>query len=102
MRIRRFCFIALSGILTACAGAPVQEMSDARQAIESAMVTGAEGHTNPTMREAMRLVEQAQQAIEEHRYQDAREMALEAKTKAISARIVVQQESLYPKSRQVE
>ena len=83
MYIRRLCFIALCGFLAACAGAPVQEMSDARQAIESAMVTGAEGHTNPTMREAMQLMEQAQQAIEEHRYQDARKMALESKTIAI-------------------
>ncbi len=102
MYIRRSCSIALCGFLAACAAAPVQEMSDARQAIESAMVTGAEGHTNPAMREARQLLEQAQRAIEEHRYQDARRMALEAKTKAISARIVVQQDSLYPESSQVE
>ncbi len=74
-------------------------MSDARQAIESAMATGAEGYTSATMREASQLMEQAQQAVEEHRYQDARRMALAAKTKAISARIVVQQESLYPEPR---
>ena len=102
MHVYRFHLFLVFGLLAACVAAPVQEMSDARQAIESAKAVGADDYTNTAMREASLLLEQAQSALESHRYRDARRMATEAKSKAISARIFVQQEDLYPNTRQVE
>lgn len=97
-----FRVVILCGWLAACAAAPVQEMSDARQSIESAVAVGANEYTNAAMHEAVRLMGLAQQALEAHRYRHARNLALQAKTKAISARILVQQDALFPESTRVE
>ena len=102
MRIYHLPLFMLTGLLLACVAAPVQEMSDARQAIESAAAAGADGYTNVAMRDARRLIDQALRAMENRRYRDARMLALEAKTKAVSARIIVLQESLYPEAKQAE
>ncbi len=42
MRIARFVILAVAGLMTACANAPVQEISDARQAIDAAGQPGGE------------------------------------------------------------
>ena len=73
-------------LITACAGAPVQEMSDARQAIHSAEEAGAERYSPQQLREARNLLEKAQTNLEVGAYFDAKQLALEARAKAIQAR----------------
>ena len=46
--------------LTACAGAPVQEMSNARQASKAARDAGAEKRAPQTLHEAQTLLARAQ------------------------------------------
>lgn len=71
-------------ILVACATAPVQEMSDARQAIRSAEAVGAVQFT--TLQEARRLLQAAQTQLETGAYENARRSAVDARNKAIKAR----------------
>jgi len=72
--------------LVACATAPVQEMSDARQAIRSAEAVGASQRSPQTLMEAQYLLREAQARLENGAYEDARRYALSARRKAIKAR----------------
>ncbi|MEI2771639.1 MAG: DUF4398 domain-containing protein [Candidatus Competibacter sp.] len=72
--------------LAACVTAPVQEMSDARQAIRSAEVAGALQNSPDSFSEARRLLREAQARLEIGAYDDARRLALEARDHAIAAR----------------
>ena len=72
--------------LVACASAPVQEMSDARQAIQSAEEAGAARYSSEQLRQARHLLEQAQLQLETGAYGDARRLALDARDEAIRAR----------------
>lgn len=74
--------------LTACATAPVQEMSDARLAIRSAEAVGALQHSPQALMEAQRLLQEAQTHLESGTYEDARQYALDARQQAIKARNV--------------
>lgn len=65
---------------------PVQEMSDARQAIAVARDAGAETHATEELREAVLFLETAEQRLNEERYAEARRAALAAKSKALTAR----------------
>ena len=84
--------IRLSAILVgvlltaACATAPVQEMSDARQAVEAAEVAGARSKATATFAKAQRLLERAERSLERGEYGAARADALKAKRAAIEAR----------------
>lgn len=89
-------------LIAACVAVPVQEMSDARQAIRSATAVGANTDNSAAMGDAEVLMSQAEKALESRHYRDARRMALEAKIKAISARTLVQQEAVYPLPTRVE
>jgi hypothetical protein len=80
-------------ILAACASAPVQEMSDARQAIRAAEAAGARLHSPQQIREAYWLLEKAQKNLESRDYLDAKRFALDARDKAIQT-----QESLSNKA----
>ena len=72
--------------VSACETAPpVQEMSDARQAIAVAKEAGAENLAAAELAEAERYLESAQKKLEEHEYREARSAALEAKVKALNA-----------------
>jgi len=72
---------------TACETAPpVQEMSDARQAIAVAREAGAEAHAAAELFEAEQYLESAEQKLNDEKYADARRDALQAKSKAQSAR----------------
>ncbi len=72
---------------TACETAPpVQEMSDARQAIAVAREAGAEAHAAEELFEAEKYLKSAEQKLNEEKYADARRDALQAKSKAQSAR----------------
>jgi hypothetical protein len=72
--------------LSACATAPpVQEMSDARQAIAAAREAGAEEHAAGQLSEAETRLHSAEDYLQSRRYWDARREAVGAKDKAIEA-----------------
>ena len=72
--------------LVACATAPVQEMSDARQAIYSAEAAGAAQRSSDALLAAQRLLRKAQVRLEAGAYDEARRYALDARDSAIQAR----------------
>ncbi len=72
--------------LAACATAPVQEMSDARQAIRSAEAVGAAQHSPESLMAAQQLLRKAQTYLEAGAYDDARRYALGSRVQAIKAR----------------
>lgn len=77
----------LAGVtLGGCAGAPLQEMSDARQAVRAAERAGAETYAPEPLAEARRLVEQARLSMQKGEYKTAREDADKAREKATEAR----------------
>lgn len=78
--------IALLLLAAACgSGPPVQEMSDARQAIAVAREAGAEDHAAADLDAAERYLESAQRNLSERAYNAARQDALKAKLKALDA-----------------
>lgn len=77
---------ALLAWLTGCATSPpVQEMSDARQAIAAAEDARADELAPQTLGEARRYLAQAEERIREGNYSLARSDAIRAKTRAIYA-----------------
>ena len=72
--------------LSGCIGAPVQEMSNARQAIRAAQKAGAEQHAPTVFAEAQKLLEQAKGNLQHGEYRAAREQAEGARAKALEAR----------------
>lgn len=98
-RIRlRFLAVALlaAGIAAGCAGAPVQEMSDARQALRAADKAGAEEHAPDLMAEAERLLASARSNLYKGEYRVARDEAAQARDKAMEARRVAEQAKAVP------
>ncbi|MDG2376612.1 MAG: DUF4398 domain-containing protein [Woeseiaceae bacterium] len=81
--------LAMAGvllILSACAaGPPVQEMSDARQAIAVAREAGASEHAPTDLRAAEDFLDSALRNLSRKDYYQARVDAVEAKNKAIAA-----------------
>ncbi len=79
----------LVAILLVAAGCgtspPVQEMSDARQAIAAAKEAGAEQSAAEDLRVAEAFLDSAQRKLSERAYAQARRDALEAKSKALAA-----------------
>ena len=73
-------------LLAGCAGMPLQEMSDARQAIRAAERAGAQKYAPELLAEAKTLVETARQNVHKGEYRDAREEAEQARAKAMEAR----------------
>ena len=82
--------------LTACVTPPVQEMSDARQAIRSAEEVGAVQHSPDAMRVAWDLLREAQAHLEAGAYDDARRYAVDARDSAIRAHQRASAASLTP------
>ena len=74
------------GLLTACGSAPVQEMSEARQAIEAARVAGAEELAPEPYEKAQTHLRTAEEMLDNRHFQKARENAALARDEAISAR----------------
>ena len=71
---------------TACETAPpVQEMSDARQAIAVAKEAGAAERAAFHLKAAEDYLERAEAALNEHAYSEARRDAKQAKMKALDA-----------------
>lgn len=81
--------IALVGVaccvLVGCAGAPVQEMSNARQAIRAARDAGAEQVAAQQLTEARAFLERAEADLQTRSYKDARRNAVAARGKAVEA-----------------
>ena len=71
--------------LAACAGAPVQEMSNARQAIRAARDAGAEKTAPQVLNEAEVLLNRAEDSLERRAYREARRNAIAARDKAAQA-----------------
>lgn len=71
--------------LAACASPPVQEMSDARQAIAVARDAGAAELAGNDLAAAERFLEQAQDKLNRRAYAQARRDAEQAKAKALEA-----------------
>lgn len=72
--------------MSACGTAPpVQEMSDARQAIAVAREAGAAERAAFHLKAAEDYLESAEQALSDHSYSEARRDAKQAKMKALDA-----------------
>lgn len=77
--------ISLAGLTAACATVPVQEMSDARQAVEAARRITAASQDSPALRSAEVLLQNAEQALAEGNYKQARKDAAAAREQAMAA-----------------
>jgi hypothetical protein len=76
----------LLALVVGCGSAPVQEMSEARQAIEAARVAGAEQHATASYEKARSLLKTAEDMLNQHHFRKARESAALARDEAIEAR----------------
>ena len=78
--------IAVALMATACeTGPPVQEMSDARQAITVAREAGAEEYAADDLKAAVNYLQSAESFLYEREYDLARRDALQAKSSALDA-----------------
>jgi hypothetical protein len=84
--LRRWPLLGVFGVLGACVTTPpVQEMSDARQAIAAAVDAEAGRLAPDTLAEARRFLETAQQQLQEEAYGSARLNAVRARNRAAQA-----------------
>ena len=72
-------------VVTGCATAPVQEMSDARQAIAAAEEAGAAEHAPDSLSAARQALAEAERSLQTRSYGVARSQAINAKAKAVEA-----------------
>lgn len=72
-------------MVTGCETAPVQEMSDARQAISVAREAGAEDYAAAELEAAIGYLESAERSLNERDYSSARLNAVQAKENALTA-----------------
>src|ERR1700729_3516758 len=78
--------------LTGCpSGPPVQELSDARQAIAAASAAGATPSTSPDLYAAKAAIARAETHLEAKEYVRARLAAMQAKRHATAATATLQQ-----------
>lgn len=80
--------VALVAVLCGCSGLPVQEVSDARQAIGAARAAGGDHYAPETLHAAEVLVARALDGLSTGDYGAARAAARSAKQRAILAREV--------------
>ncbi len=88
--------IVASLLLAACAGPPVQEMSDARQAIQAAEQAGAEEKAPMVLQQARDYMDAAEQKLQKRAYNGARVDAKLAREKASHAITITRQLSKEP------
>lgn len=72
-------------LFSACASAPVQEMSDARQAIRAAQNAGAPQKASAQYESAQQLLTSAEQSLQKKMYRAAKRDAVAARTHAVEA-----------------
>lgn len=77
--------------LTGCVGVPVQEMSDARQAVRAAQKAGAADLAPEMYSQARQHLSKAQTSLNLGQYRSARDEAQQAREKAIEARRTAEQ-----------
>ena len=79
--------LSLTLLLTivGCQSAPVQEMSDARQAIAVAKEAGAAEHAAADLKAAEQYLSSAENSLNERHYAQARDEAVNAKSRALFA-----------------
>jgi predicted outer membrane protein len=83
---RLFGVLALMLLFAACETAPpVQEMSDARQAITVAREAGAADLAAAELAAAEKYLQNAEDKLDDHEYREARNAALQAKLRAQKA-----------------
>lgn len=82
--------LLFAAAIAGCAGAPVQEMSNARQAVRAAERAGAVTHAPDTLNEARRLLKNAEYNLRHGDYRTARDDAEQARDKAVEARRVAE------------
>lgn len=75
----------LGGAVAACVNAPVQEMSNARQAIRAARDAGADRIAPQKLSEAQAFLERAEVSLQNRSYRDARRNAVAARGRASEA-----------------
>jgi hypothetical protein len=83
--------LLVAPLIVGCAGMPLQQMSDARQAIRAAERAGAEKHAPQLLGEARQLVESARRSMHDGDYREARDDAELARTKAMEARRIAEE-----------
>jgi hypothetical protein len=83
--LRTIAVFAVVACLAACVGAPVQEMSDARQAIAAARVAGAQTRAPADFNAAQASIERAELNLQAGDFTRARIAAIEAKGEAAAA-----------------
>lgn len=76
--------------LAGCAGPPIQEMSNARQAVRAASHAGADKSAAEPLAEAQRLLKTAEAELNRGEYREAREHAEQARSKAMEARRIAE------------
>jgi len=82
-----FCLAGIAALLTVgCTTAPVQEMSDARQAIAAARDADAARRTPELLNSAEQSLQDAQLQLKNYFYTEARKRANTAKAQAVQAR----------------
>jgi hypothetical protein len=86
MKLKASWIILMMIVLAACSSAPVQEMSDARQALNAAERAGAQRHSPVVYSEAKRFLSAATVALKNGEYSQAKSSALKAKKRALRAR----------------
>jgi len=96
MKVHKLSLAALVAALAlaACAGAPVQEMSDARQAVAVAEQTLAGRPASPDLTGAHRYLQAAQAALDAGDYSTAREDARVARQLALRALGIAQPQDI--------
>ena len=77
------CIVVTGGCATV---PPVQEMSDARQALQAARAVGAHSKAPQSYSKALTYIERAESALQIGDYYEARRQALNAKDHALEAR----------------
>ncbi len=98
MNLRRILYLPIfasaligASLASGCAGWPVQEMSNARQAIVAAQKAGAEQYAPEMLAEAQNLLASAKSNSSKGDYRAARDEADQARDKAIQARKLAEQ-----------
>jgi hypothetical protein len=74
-----------SAVLSGCASAPVQEMSDARQAIRAAQNAGASQKAAIQLESAQTLMSSAERSLQKRLYRAAKRDAVAAREQAVEA-----------------
>ncbi len=93
IRCRKVLWLLMLVAAAACTTVPVQEMSDARQAVAAAVQSGATSAAPVQMTAAQTALKLAERLLRDHQYDAARHYARDAHTKAMEAQQIAQSKS---------